>query len=147
MNKIFETGLSLPVANRKRAALLLRQLYLDIAACFLAVRWAYTASTGLLAPGKFHIRLSRYPFWREMADELVLMIPLLQAVMLGLLAFSKTRAAGLWGSFGMMCLSFIVPRSVRDGVGILTFDLILAALALTAALIEAKRMPEAMKYS
>lgn len=137
MRKYFEAGLDFPEANRLRS-LLLRQLYIDIATCLLAVRLAYASATGFLVPGLFHMRLSRYPVWRMFADELVLMVPFAQAALVVLLALVRTKQAGLYGSFAMMCFTFILPRSLRDGWNTLAFDLLLAGLAVTAAVLEGK---------
>lgn len=137
MRKYFEAGFQLPAANRLRGVLL-RQLFLDLAAGLLAVRWAYSAVTDLLLPGRFYMRLSRYPAWSAVADELVLTIPLAQGALVLLLGLARTRLAGFYGSFGMLCLTFLLPRSLRDGWGNLACDVGLVAVALAAVLMEGK---------
>ena len=137
MRKYSEAGIHFPAANRLRS-LVLRQLYIDIATCLLAVRLAYSAVTGFLAPGLFHMRLSRYESWRMFADELVLTVPFTQAALVLLLALARTKQAGLYGSFAMMCFTFILPHSLRNGWNTLAVDLLLAGMAIAAAVLEGK---------
>nr|WP_121272146.1 MauE/DoxX family redox-associated membrane protein [Pedobacter schmidteae] len=70
--------------------------------CLFILLFMYAAASKLMEFDKFKIQIGQSPLLTDYAAILVWLVPVVEIVIVGLLAFERTKLAGLWASFVLM---------------------------------------------
>ncbi len=76
----------------------------DIIACLFILLFIYAALSKLLDYQKFQVQVGQSPLLTPFRGLVVWAIPAIEILIAGLLAFQRTRLAGLYASHGLMAL-------------------------------------------
>lgn len=78
--------------------------FVNTVVCLLIVLWVYAAASKLLDYAHFRAQLGRSPLISGNQGTAAVLVPLTELVIAGLLAPPRTRFAGLYAAYGLLCL-------------------------------------------